>query len=169
MTAAVHLETSLTFVTPKVMKDEAKPHINEETFADPGEHASFGDEELAATLRGFAMKEMSLVKVPVGMNGSAEKVEFFWLDVKKDKKAVQKLNKIMATRWVDLLWQFEKTREECGSDILSATLNDAAANIDEFLNLRRFLGEGTNPEVLKKGKRSVLLFHHSDANAPASD
>ena len=115
------------------------------------------------------MREMATAKVPVKTNSHAEKVEFFWLDVKKDKKIVQQLNKLLAVHWVQLLWRFEKEREQWSGDMLSAHLNEAAADIEEFIKLRRFLRDGTDPDNLKKAKRSVLLFHHSDANAPDGD
>jgi hypothetical protein len=60
----------------------------------------------------------------------------------------------LAAHWVQLLWTFEKAREECDSNMLSAGLNEAAADIEEFIKLRRFLRDGTNPDNLKKGKRS---------------
>ncbi len=168
MATPMHLETSFTFVTPKTMKDTEKPHISEETFGSD-EHTTIDDDGLAEALRSLAMQEMATAKVPVKTNSHAEKVEFFWLDVKKDKKTVQKLNKLLAAHWVQLLWHFEKARDECDSNMLSAGLNEAAADIEEFIKLRRFLRDGTDSDNLKKGKRSVLLFHHSDANAPAPE
>ena len=121
MATPMHLETSFTFVTPKVMKDTAKPQISEETFGAVAEHATIDDEDLAEALRSLAMKEMATAKVPVRSNSHAEDVEFFWLDVRKDKKTLQKLNKLLAAHWVQLLWRFETTREQCESDMLSQT------------------------------------------------
>jgi len=169
MSAARHLETSLTFVTPKVIKEVGKPNINERTFASTAEHITVDDEALGESLQELAMKEMGIVKLPVGSNSHAEGVEFFWVDVKKSKKTFDRLNKLLALRWIELVWTFEQRREQCSGNLLSVELNDAAADIESFIKLRRFLLEGTDPDILKKGKRSVLLLHHSTQNAPQPD
>jgi hypothetical protein len=166
MTGARHLETSFIFVTPKAMKEVERTNINERTFGSRGEHITVDDERLAGSLQNFAMQEMAIIKLPVGANSHAEQVEFFWTDVKKNKKTLDRLNKILAMRWIELVWKFEQSREECSGNMLSVELNKAAADIEGFIKLRRFLIEGTDPDMLKKAKRSILLFHHSEGNAP---
>ena len=91
------------------MKDVEKPQISEETFGSTDEHVTIDDDGLAEAVRALAMREMATAKVPVKTNSHAEKVEFFWLDVKKDKKIVQQLNKLLAVHRVQLLWRFEKS------------------------------------------------------------
>ena len=166
MMNAMHLETSFTFVTPNVIKNVQKPQITEQTFAAAGEHITIDDASLAASLRTLAMEDMPLIKLPVGLNSHAENVEFFWLDVKKGKKTVEKIKKMLALRWIQIIWRFEQSREECNGDLLSTNLNEAAADIESFIQVRRFLLEGVDSENLQKKKRSVLLFHHSEGNAP---
>lgn len=168
MTTEMHLQTSLTFVTPNVLKNLQKPQINEQTFAASSQHITIDDEKIASSLQILAMEDMALVKLPVGLNSHAENVEFFFLDVKKSKKTVEKIRKLLALRWIQLIWRFEQSREECSGNILSAELNEPAADLETFIQLRRFLLEGIDIENLQKKKRSILLFHHSDANAPHS-
>ena len=111
MSAAAHLETSLTFVTPNAMKASQKPQINELTFASNSEHFIIDDDVLAKALRDVAMQEMALSKIPVGSPDNFEQVEFFWIDVKKGKKSVERIKKLLTLRWLELIWKFEQSRE----------------------------------------------------------
>ncbi|MEQ1694334.1 MAG: hypothetical protein ABL901_00700 [Hyphomicrobiaceae bacterium] len=166
MANAAHLETSLTVVNPNVLKNLGKPSINELTFAASDQHFIIEDQELASAFRALAMEEMAITKLPVGDATNYESVEFFWFDVKKPKPVVARIRKILAQRWIALLWAFEKQREECVGDVLSIELNQASADIEAFIDLRRFLLEAFEPEIVRKSKRSVMLFHHNAANAP---
>jgi hypothetical protein len=161
-----HLETSFTLVQPKALTNTAKTAIDVDTFADAAAHLVIEDEELRSSVRSIAMAELPLVKLRVGSGEGAEQVEFFKFDLKKDKKALQLLRTAISARWIDLLWHFEKARFGAGGDVLTSVLFEQAASIEYFMSIRRFLSECTDPEIMKRDKRSILLFHDSEENAP---
>lgn len=166
---AIHLNTSLTFAPAGVLKAHTKPLLGETTFGDRHQHFVISDPVLAGNLRIFAMEELALVKALVGSPSTNEMVEFFFLDVKKAKRELPRLESILSRRWLELLHVFEIERNSTRGCVLDIKLNSAGAAIEEFLQLRRFLVNGFDPELLKKKKRSLLLFHHADANAPTLD
>jgi hypothetical protein len=161
-----HLETSLTFAPPAAITSHAKPLLDVNTFRDEHEHFVITDPVLASRLKKLAMEEMALAKVLVGSPTNMDAVEFFWIDVKKAKKEIAKLQKVVSQRWIELLFEFEMKRNSIGGSLLTSDLSREAASIEKFLQLRRFLLNGLHPNVLKKKKRTILLFHHLDANAP---
>lgn len=166
MSQAIHLDTSLTFVTPKALTGAPGSIIGATTFGSKHEHCVLSDEPTAEFLRSVGMAELGFAKVLVGSKDHPESVEFFAIDVKRNKKLVDRLRKFLTVRWVELVAAFEKKRAEGDGDALSVELNEAAGAIESFIELRRFLNNGTDPEGLKKSKRTVLLFHHSSTNAP---
>jgi hypothetical protein len=60
-------------------------------------------------------------------------------------------------------------REETRENFFSATLTSPIDAVVRAAELRRFLVNATNKRVQAKTGRSILLFHHSDANAPKKD
>lgn len=165
----IHLDTSLTFAPAGVLKPHSKPLLGAATFQDSQEHIIISDPIISGSLRKFAMEEFAIAKVLVGSASTSEFVEFFYLDVKKAKRELPRLEVILSRRWLDLVHEFEVERNSCRGEVLGSHLNSAAAAIEAFLGLRRFLINGFNPEMLKKKKRNILLFHHADANAPRSN
>jgi hypothetical protein len=161
-----HLETSLTFAPPGAITPHSKPLLDADTFRDEHEHFVISDPVLASRLKKLAMQEMSLAKVLIGSASIKDAVEFFWIDVKKAKKEIAKLQKLMSQRWVELLFEFEMKRNANSGSVLTSDISQEAAALEKFLLLRRFLLNGLHPNVLRKKKRSILLFHHLDANAP---
>ena len=111
------------------------------------------------------MEELKTSQVLVGSREQPIQVEFFSLDLKKDKAAVAKLEKLVTRQWRRVINEFELARDDA-TDILVDTLNGPANAIEAWIALRRFLSNALNPDVIRKTKRSVLLFHHEDANAP---
>lgn len=122
-------------------------------------------QELLDDLRTLAMEEMRVVQMPVGTSDQSSSVEFFALDLKKDKVALTKLRKIIGRHWRKVLNDFELAKDDA-SDVLADTLNGPVGALASWLELRRFLSNAVNPEMMKKTKRAVLLFHHDRANAP---
>ena len=60
-------------------------------------------------------------------------------------------------------------REESGEDFFSAVLTDPIDAVVQAAELRRFLINATNKKIMTKTKRTILLFHHTEANAPDED
>ena len=163
------LENSLTFAPVNAIKAPDKPIIDERTFANAAEHFILHDTDLSQQFHKLAMTEMALAKVAVGSATSHEKVEFFWMDIKKDKNVIKKIKRIVSQHWIKILYQMEAAREETDGNILAPELAKHAAAIEGWIRLRRFLCEGTDAEILRRKKRTILLIHHSHANAPNSD
>jgi hypothetical protein len=164
---AIHLNTSLTFVPTTLLRQRPGNVIGPNVFASKDEHIIIGDTKLANSMRDFAMREgMEIAKVPVGSPDDHTDVEFFWLDVKKNKKEMSKLGKLLSRRWLEVLQDAELAREDAGGDLLSPEVTEAVVAVEHMIELRRFVSNGTNPTMLSKKKRNVLLFHHTLANAP---
>jgi hypothetical protein len=100
---------------------------------------------------------------------SAEPVEFFCLDVKKNKKETAKLSKLLSRRWLQVVQEAELARQDADGNLLAPEVTAALAAVENVICIRRFLANGTDPTMLAKKKRTVLLFHHTLANAPESD
>src|SRR5271166_6230512 len=149
-----HLETSLTFATSAAITSLPKPLLDVSTFRDEHEHFVITDRILGSRLKKLAMEEMALAKVLVGSPTSKDAVEFFWIDVKKAKKELAKLQNVMSQRWIELLFEFEMKRNLTSGSLLTSDLSGEAAAIEKFLQLRRFLLNGLHPNVLKKKKRT---------------
>ena len=170
MTDAVHLQSSLTFVPPTMLKGRPGDVIDADAFASEDQHIILNDTDLAASLRDFAMREgMALAKIAVGSKEDSTPVEFFWLDVKKNKKEVTKLTRLLSRRWLESIQEVELAREDADGNLLAPEITSALGAIESMINVRRFLANGTEPSILSKKKRTVLLFHHTLANAPESN
>jgi hypothetical protein len=169
MSMIASLENSLTFVPANAIKAPDKPLVDERTFANAAEHFILYDADLVKRFHKLAMTEMAITKIAVGSAASHEKVEFFWLDVKRDKKVIEKLRRIISQHWIKMLYQMEAAREEVGGNILAPELAKHANAIEGWIRLRRFLCEGADAEILRRKKRTILLFHHSRANAPNAE
>jgi hypothetical protein len=164
---AIHLNSSLTFVPATMLKQRPGNVIGPNVFASKDEHIIVADTKLANSIRDFAMREgMAIAKIPVGTPDDHTDVEFFWLDVKKNKKEMSKLGKLLSRRWLELLHDAELAREDDGGNLLSPDVTEAVDAIEHMIELRRFVSNGADPTMLSKKKRTVLLFHHTLANAP---
>jgi hypothetical protein len=168
---AIHLNSSLTFVPATMLRQRpSSTLIGENVFASNDEHIIVADTKLANCMRDFAMREgMAIATIPVGSTDNHTDVEFFWLDVKKNKKEMAKLGKLLSRRWLELLYDAELAREDAGGNLLGPEVTKAVDAIEHMIELRRFVSNGTDPTMLSKKKRNVLLFHHTLANAPEPD
>lgn len=160
------LATSFTAVLPAVTKQPSSKLINDDDFADADVHFILKDRSLAEALARFAMSDLAIAKANVGSKETHSTVEFFSLDLKKNKKEIGKLFKLVATRWLQSLQSVELLRQEADGNLFSADLTDAVDLVVEIAALRRFLMNATDPTMLSKKKRTVLLFHHTAENAP---
>ncbi len=133
--------------------------------SDGDQHLILPGGTLAQDLRKLAMEELKTSQILVGSREHPVQVEFFALDLKKDKAAVAKLKKVVSRHWRRVINEFELARDDA-ADVLDDTLNGPANAIESWVALRRFLSNALNPEILRKTKRSILLFRHEDANAP---
>lgn len=167
MTQAVHLESSLTFVPPATLKPGSKNLVDADTFADADQHSLIRDADFAQALRDFAMSEgMALATIRVGSKEENTPVEFYYLDVKKNKKEMAKLAKLISRRWLEAIQEAELARDDADGDLLSDDVTDALSSVENIIALRRFIVNGTEPGMLTRKKRTVLLFHHTLENAP---
>ena len=92
--------------------------------------------------------------------------EFFYLDVKKNKKEMAKLSKLLGRAWLEVIQEAELARDEADGNLLSPDVTGPLDNVENMIAIRRFISNGTDPSMLAKKKRTVLLFHHSRENAP---
>lgn len=167
MTQPIHLESSLTFVQPAALKAGPKNRIDADVFADPDQHTVLRDARFAQSLRDFAMREgMGIATIPVGAKDDRTPVEFYFLDVKKNKKEMAKLAKMVSKRWLEAIQETELAREDAGGDLLSDDVTGSLDAVQSVVGLRRFLANGIQPSVVARTKRSILLFHHTLENAP---
>jgi hypothetical protein len=167
MSQAIDLDTTLIFVNRSAIDKPKEYLISADDFADPDRSLSIRDEAVAEKLRSFAMQEMALIKIAVGAPNSA--IEFFHLDLKRDKKAVAKLESLCSMVWLRANQKLERVREETKETFFSATLTGPIDAVVRAAELRQFLVNATNKRVQTKTGRSILLFHHSEANAPKED
>jgi hypothetical protein len=164
---AIHLSSSLTFVPATMLKQRPGGVIGPNVFASHDEHFIVADTKLANSMRDFAMREgMAIAKVPVGSTDDHTDVEFFWLDVKKNKREMGKLGKLLSKRWLEVVQEAELAREDANGNFLAPEVTEAVGAVGHMIELRRFVSNGTDPTMLSKKKRNVLLFHHTLANAP---
>lgn len=167
MTNFVHLDLSLTFAPAAILKPGPKSVIGSDVFGSEDQHLIIRDADLARSLRDFAMREgMAVATIPVGASDDKTPVEFFYLDVKKNKKEVAKLSKLLGRRWLAVIQNAEVARDDADGNILSADLTGPMDAVENLIEVRRFIVNGTDPSMLTKKKRTVLLFHHSRENAP---
>jgi hypothetical protein len=164
---AVHLDSSLTFVSATMLRQRPSDVIGPDVFASEDQHIIIGDAKLAGAMRDFAMREgMAIAKIAVGSPDENTAVEFFWLDVKRNKKEMAKLGKLLSRRWLEVLHEAELARDEAGGDLLAPDLTPAMSAVEDMINVRRFFTNGADATMLSRKKRTVLLFHHTLANAP---
>lgn len=166
MSQMVHLESSLTLVTPALLAQKSFIPIGDEIFASRDEHVILRDEVLADALRKMAMGGLPFQKLPVGSKENFTGVEFFVLDLKKSKKELVEFKKLITLRWLDALYSTETAREECNGDLFAAEMAPAFNRLQDSIDLRRFLANATDMTMMAKKKRTILLFHHIKANAP---
>ncbi len=167
MMNVVHLDASLTLVPPAMLKPGPKSVIGTEVFSSEDQHLIIRDAELTRALRDFAMREgMAMATIPVGSSDENTPVEFFYLDVKKNKKEMARLSKLLGRRWLQVMQNAELARDEADGNLLSADVTGPLDAVENLIEVRRFIVNGTDPSVLAKKKRTVLLFHHSRENAP---
>jgi hypothetical protein len=165
-----HLDTSFTTVSPTVLKQPSSKPINSDDFADEDIHFIVRDRVLANRLSEFAMASgFGISKVAVGSKETHTAVEFYSLDLKKNKKEVAKLFKLITVRWLEALQAAEMKRETEDGNLFSSALTEDVDTIVELASLRRYLLNAADPSVLSKKKRTVLLFHHRSDNAPRPD
>ena len=88
------------------------------------------------------------------------------MDVKKGKKETAKLAKLLSRRWLEVLQAAELARDEAGGNVLATGVTPAIDAVENLIGVRRFISNGTDPTILAKKKRTVLLFHHTLTNAP---
>jgi hypothetical protein len=150
-----------------MLKQRPGDVIGPEVFASEDQHIIIDDAELAGSMRDFAMREgMAIIKVPVGSPDENTPVEFFWLDVKRHKKEMAKLGKLLSRRWLEVLQKAELARNEADGNLLASDVTSALNAVEHIIDVRRFFTNGTDPTTLAKKKRTVLLLHHTLANAP---
>jgi hypothetical protein len=154
-------------VKPNALAKPSDYPIGQDEFDDADRSLRIWNGAVADALRSFAMKEMPTKKLAVGDPKSV--VEFFTLDLRKDKKAVAKLINLCSLIWLRAKQDVEFVREESGEDFFSAVLTDPIDAVVHAAELRRFLVNATNKKMMTKTKRTILLFHHTEANAPDED
>jgi hypothetical protein len=167
MSNGIDLDTTLILVNRSAVSKPNECLIVAADFADPDRSLSIRDEAVAEMLRSFAMQEMGLIQLAVGDPGSP--VEFFHLDLRHDKKAVSKLESLCSMIWLRANHELELVREQTRKNFFSDTLTGPIDAVVRAVELRRFLVNATNKRVQAKTDRSILLFHHSEANAPKND
>jgi hypothetical protein len=167
MSGAIDLDTTLIIVNRSAISKPKECLIVAADFADPDRSLPIRDEAVADMLRSFAMQEMGVIQLPVGEPDST--VEFFHLDLQRDKKAVIKLESLCSMAWLRANHELERVREETKENFFSATLTGPIDAVAGAAELRQFLVNATNKRVQTKTGRSILLFHHSEANAPKED
>src|SRR5215831_6951386 len=137
MSQLIHLDTTLLLVTPITLNEAGRHVIAVEDFASPEKSLKISNDALGKELNAFAMKEMALAKLPVGI--PKELVEFYTLDIKRDKKAVSSLERICSLAWLRAVQCLEMVREQTGEAFLSAALAAPVERVVEVAHLRRFL------------------------------
>ena len=162
----IQMESSFTFVAASMLKEAAGSVIDSKTFGSPDEHNILRDDALADDLRAFAMANLPLARIKVGSREHNSAVEFFVLDAKKNKKELLVLKKLIGRRWLDLSYQLELTRYAANGDLFSDEVTEPIGAIENLIELRRFISNGTSSTLLTKQKRNILAFHHSASNAP---
>jgi hypothetical protein len=167
MMRVASLDSTIMLVKPDALAKQSEYVIGQDEFADAEHSLRIGNEVVAHALHSFAMEEMSIKKLPVGDPRSV--VEFFTLDLRKEKKAVAKLAKLCSVIWLRAKQDVEFVREESGADFFSTVLTDPIDAVVQAAELRRFLVNATNKTMMTKTKRTILLFHHIEANAPDED
>jgi hypothetical protein len=167
MTNLVHLDSSLTLVPAAILKPGPKSVIGSDVFGSADQHLIIRDADLTQALRDFAMREgMAVATIPVGSSDEKTPVEFFYLDVKKNKKEMAKLSKLLGRAWLEVIQEAELARDEADGNLLSPDVTGPLDNVENMIAVRRFISNGTDPSMLAKKKRTILLFHHSVENAP---
>jgi hypothetical protein len=164
MPKPIDLDTTLIIVNRSALAKANGYLISSEDFEDPDRSLPIRNARVADMLRVFAMQEMRVTKLAVGDTKAL--VEFFSLDIKQDKKAVAKLQKVSSLAWLHAIHAAELAREESEEGFFSAALTSSIEDVVRAAELRRFLVNATNNRMMTKTGRTVLLFHHSDANAP---
>jgi hypothetical protein len=167
MTTVASLDSTVLLVKPSALAKLSEYPIGQDEFADADRSLRIWNEAVAHALRSFAMEEMSIRKLPVGDPKSV--VEFFALDLRKEKKAVAKLAKLCSLIWLRAKQDVEFVREESEEDFFSTVLTDSIDAVVQAAELRRFLVNATNKTMMTKTKRTILLFHHVEVNAPDED
>jgi hypothetical protein len=139
--------------------------IGDDVFASEDLHFILHDARLADLTYAFAkMFEMPKKKIPVGEDSTP--VQFYWLDVKKNKKEMAMLGKLLCRNWLEVVHEVELARLNVDGNLFAPEVTPALAAVENVIAIRRFLANGTNPTILKKTKCPILLFHHTIANAP---
>jgi len=82
-----------------------------------------------------------------------------------DGQALQDLSR----RWLRVVQEAEFARQDADGNLLAPEVAPALAAVENVISIWRFLANGTNPDMLAKKKRTVLLFHHTLANASEAD
>ena len=129
MLNSISLETSFTFVQTNALRSLERPQITDETFGNPNEHFVLSDVAIAEDLHRLAMKEMAIGKVAVGSAEQFEAVEFFYVDVRRDKATLSQLRNLISKHWLRLVYELEVSRNELAGDILSDQLTGKAAAV----------------------------------------
>ena len=77
-----------------------------------------------------------------------------------------KLAKLISRRWLDAIQAAELARDGADGNLLFDDVTASINAVENVITLRRFIANGTEPSVLARKKRTVLLFHHTIENAP---
>jgi len=165
MPSVMSLDSTLIVADRSAVAKSKEYLITMDDFADSDRSFSIADKTVADALRTFALQEMATIKLAVGDPKST--VEFFSLDL-KDAKAVAKLDKLCSLVWLRAKQEVEVVRES-SEDFFSDVLTNPIDAVVDAAELRRFLVNATNKKMMTKTKRTILLFHHTEANAPKEE
>ena len=73
-----------------------------------------------------------MVLATVGSKEENTPVEFYYLDVKKNKKEMAKLAKLISRRWLEAIQEAELARDDADGDLLSDEVTDTPRSATLF-------------------------------------
>lgn len=156
----VHLETSLTFFGGSQFEP-----IDYKTFQDPMLHFVIKRKEISEYFRVMAMKEASIINIPVGGSQNAKSVEFYAFDLKSRESIFDSLGTTLQLSWIDTTHTLFRQSIDAKSNFLDDIITSSLDELADLLELRRFLKNALGASARKK-KLSKLLFHHAVDNGP---
>lgn len=128
------------------------------TFADATRYFSIRNQHVGDALGAIAQRDARRRRVQVGGAGRAVDVEFFVLDLPRDKALSREIAKMLHDAFVDATASALKTTAE-KDGFLDASATGTLDAVEEVIELRRFIA---NARVAKGGSRKrELLFHHA--------
>ena len=154
MTRAI--DTSLTFVAAG-RNEPVDVHV----FADPHRHLVIRSASVAAAFRTVASAEAPIRRMKVGVAPSSEDVDFFVLDLKRDKTLHREITRVIDEAFLDAVTGALKSAVGRQDGLLHADATLPLDMVGDIVELRRFIVNA----AAHKGRKMDLLFHHASAEA----